>query len=152
MATETIKGNNTGSTGNALDLTTTQVTAMLNLFTSSLQGLTPASGGGTTNFLRADGTWAAPSTSATWQKDLYVLNSTNITNQYIDLSYVALTNSIDFMVMGSGSQLEGSSYDYTVSYTGGVGGVTRITFQNGLATGGSSALVSGDVVVVQYQH
>jgi hypothetical protein len=40
--------------------TATQITACLNLFTSSLQGLTPASGGGTTNFLRADGSWAAP--------------------------------------------------------------------------------------------
>lgn len=29
-------------------------------FTSSTAGLAPASGGGTTNFLRADGTWAAP--------------------------------------------------------------------------------------------
>jgi hypothetical protein len=33
---------------------------MLDVFTSSLKGLAPASGGGTTNFLRADGTWAAP--------------------------------------------------------------------------------------------
>lgn len=30
-------------------------------FTSTLSGTVPASGGGTTNFLRADGTWAAPS-------------------------------------------------------------------------------------------
>lgn len=30
------------------------------LFTSTAQGLTPASGGGSSNFLRADGTWAAP--------------------------------------------------------------------------------------------
>jgi hypothetical protein len=60
MPANTIKGNNTGGTANALDLTQAQVTAMLNLFTTSLQGLTPASGGGTTNFLRADGTWAAP--------------------------------------------------------------------------------------------
>lgn len=30
-------------------------------FTPSTKGLTPASGGGTTNFLRADGTWASPS-------------------------------------------------------------------------------------------
>jgi len=34
--------------------------ATLPLFSSSDAGLTPASGGGTTNFLRADGTWAAP--------------------------------------------------------------------------------------------
>ena len=44
-------------------LSPTQVTADLNLFTSLLQGLAPASGGGTANFLRADGTWATPSGS-----------------------------------------------------------------------------------------
>jgi hypothetical protein len=61
MNNNTIKGNVSGSLANASDLNATQVTAMLNTFTSSLQGLTPASGGGTTNFLRADGTWTAPS-------------------------------------------------------------------------------------------
>jgi hypothetical protein len=35
-------------------------TALLNNFTSALKGLVPLSGGGTTNFLRADGTWASP--------------------------------------------------------------------------------------------
>lgn len=60
IAAHTYKGNNTGSTANVLDVTSTQVTADLNLFTTSLQGLVPGSGGGTTNFLRADGTWAAP--------------------------------------------------------------------------------------------
>lgn len=60
MAAHTFKGNNTGSTANALDLTATQLTAELNLFTTSLQGLVPSSGGGTTNFLRADGTFAIP--------------------------------------------------------------------------------------------
>lgn len=65
MAAHTYKGNNTGSTANALDLTSTQVTADLNLFSSTLQGLTPASGGGSTNFLRADGTWAAPAGTGT---------------------------------------------------------------------------------------
>jgi hypothetical protein len=44
-------------------LTPTQVTADLNLFTSLLQGLVPASGGNVSNFLRADGTWATPSGS-----------------------------------------------------------------------------------------
>jgi hypothetical protein len=63
MAANTIKGNNTVSTANSLDLTATQVTAMLNTFTSSLQGLAPSSGGGTANFLRADGTWATPALS-----------------------------------------------------------------------------------------
>jgi hypothetical protein len=35
-------------------------TALLDAVTSGAKGLAPASGGGTTNFLRADGTWAAP--------------------------------------------------------------------------------------------
>lgn len=60
MATMTIKGNNTGASTNPADLTATQVTAMLDPFTAALKGLVPASGGGTTAFLRADGAWAAP--------------------------------------------------------------------------------------------
>jgi len=61
VATATFKGRTTSGTGNVEDLTATQATALLNTFTSSLKGLVPSSGGGTTNFLRADGTWAAPS-------------------------------------------------------------------------------------------
>lgn len=64
MATLTIKGNNTGGTANASDLTVAQVNAILPIFTTSLNGLVPLSGGGTTNFLRADGTFAAPAGTA----------------------------------------------------------------------------------------
>ena len=60
MAAGALKGNNTGSVGLGLDLSGTQVTAMLDTFTSSTKGLTPASGGGAVNFLRADGIWATP--------------------------------------------------------------------------------------------
>ena len=58
-------GNSGGVTSNVAVLNATTATSMLNLFTSSLQGLVPSSGGGTTNFLRADGTFAAPSGSFT---------------------------------------------------------------------------------------
>jgi hypothetical protein len=57
----TYVGNNTGSTAAPANITNTQLTADLNAFTSSLKGLAPASGGGTTNFLRADGSWATVS-------------------------------------------------------------------------------------------
>ena len=60
IAENTIKGRITAGTGNVEDLTVTQVTSMLNVFTDLLKGLVPASGGGTANFLRADGTWATP--------------------------------------------------------------------------------------------
>jgi hypothetical protein len=61
MATATIKGRTTAGSGDPEDLTSAQATTLLDTFTTSLKGLAPASGGGTTNFLRADGTWAAPS-------------------------------------------------------------------------------------------
>jgi hypothetical protein len=60
MPAATLKGNNTGAAADPADLTGTQVTALLDTFGSGAKGLAPASGGGTTNFLRADGTWAAP--------------------------------------------------------------------------------------------
>ncbi len=60
MAANTFKANNTGSTAVPSDITGTQATAMLNVFTSTTKGLVPVSGGGTANFLRADGTFAVP--------------------------------------------------------------------------------------------
>jgi Collagen triple helix repeat (20 copies) len=60
MATARIKGRVTAATGDPEDLTGTQATTLLDTFTTALKGLAPASGGGTANFLRADGTWAAP--------------------------------------------------------------------------------------------
>lgn len=52
-----VQANNAGAFGG---LTNTQLTALVNDFTSLLPGSVPASGGGTSNFLRADGTWTAP--------------------------------------------------------------------------------------------
>ncbi len=47
-------------------------TALLDIFTSGAKGLVPASGGGTTNFLRADGTFAVPpGTGGTLAAPLY---------------------------------------------------------------------------------
>ncbi len=65
MAANSLKGNNTGGQTLGLDLTGTQVTAMLDTVSSTLKGLAPASGGGTTAFLRADGTWVAPPVTTT---------------------------------------------------------------------------------------
>jgi len=58
------------------------ITITPNLFGSSAAGVVPASGGGTTNFLRADGTWAATSGASssstnTWTATQTFSGSTN---------------------------------------------------------------------------
>ena len=85
-----------------------------------------------------------------WEKQTFTLAGGDITNQYVDLANVAETDSIDLFVRGGGIMEEGQSY--TVSYTGGAGGNTRITFAGILATAGASALVAGDVLVIKYQY
>jgi len=59
MLTGRFLGRNTAGTGVPEVLSPTVATALLNVFTSTLKGLVPLSGGGTVNFLRADGNWAA---------------------------------------------------------------------------------------------
>lgn len=63
MATARFKGRTAAGSGDPEDLTGTQATALLDTVTSGAKGLAPASGGGTTNFLRADGSWASPAPS-----------------------------------------------------------------------------------------
>ncbi|MCU0531797.1 MAG: hypothetical protein MUE76_06875 [Syntrophales bacterium] len=114
MAANTLKGNatagiadpadlpvNTNSfvgrlTGNIENLGGTEATTLLDVFTSSLKGLAPASGGGTTNFLRADGTWAAPGGgSDPWSYVALAANSVVSTTALADvtgMSFTALAN------------------------------------------------------------
>lgn len=61
------------SSKDLVSLSSATATSYLNQFTSLLQGVVPASGGGTTNFLRADGTWAAAGVSTVGALDQQVL-------------------------------------------------------------------------------
>ncbi len=78
-------------------------TALLNTFTSALKGLAPASGGGTANFLRADGTWAAPPAPTQLQNlTLLGVNATaDATNKLAVASSAILFNNI-----GNGVQVK----------------------------------------------
>lgn len=60
ITNNTVWGNVSGGTATPSQLTPAQLTTLVNTFTPSLSGAVPASGGGTTNYLRADGTWDAP--------------------------------------------------------------------------------------------
>lgn len=61
MANNTVKGNVSGGAAAPSDLTTTQLTTLVNQVTTALSGAVPATGGSSTSkFLRADLTWSAP--------------------------------------------------------------------------------------------
>lgn len=110
MDPSTLKGNNTGGSLDPIDLTVAQVTAMLNVFTDLLQGLVPASGGGSDNYLRADGTWAAP-TAAAPEIALSALSPAE-SDQTITGGYSAYVSSYyeigpgQFLEIGNGSVFE----------------------------------------------
>ena len=91
----------------------------LPLFTSSDAGLVGASGGGTTNFLRADGTWAAPPGGSG--------GSGTVTS-------VALTAPTGFSVSGSPITTSGT---LAISYAAGYQGYTSAEASKlaGIATG-----------------
>ena len=61
MAQGTLKGRAAGAgTGSPVDVTDAQLRTIIGNVSSATAGLAPASGGGTVNFLRADGAWASP--------------------------------------------------------------------------------------------
>jgi hypothetical protein len=96
QAANTILGNNTGVSASPSALSGSQVTALLDTFSSGAKGLAPASGGGTSNFLRADGTWAPPAltggvTSQTGTSYTTVLGDANSYIRFTNASPVTVT-------------------------------------------------------------
>ena len=89
--------------------------------------------------------WSSPAASPGDAKDTFILASRDITNQFVTLTNTPIANSVSFLVQGGGAQLEGSSYDYVISGA-------QVQFKNGLATGGVSALIAGDILQIAYQH
>jgi hypothetical protein len=140
MATATIKGRTTAGSGDPEDLTGTQATTLLDTFTSSLKGLAPASGGGTSNFLRADGTWAAPSggggggVSDGDKGDITVSSSGTVwTVDTQAITYAKIQN------VSNTNRLLGRS-------TAGAGVIEEITVGGDLTQTGSSFTIANDAV------
>jgi hypothetical protein len=118
MGANTIKGNNTGATGVTLDLTPTQLTAMLNPFSTTLKGLVPLSGGGTTNFLRADGTWALPAGSGGTVTSASVVSANGFSGTVATATTtpaITLSTSVNGIAKGNGTALSAaaSGTDYS---------------------------------------
>lgn len=118
QAANSFKGNNTGSPATPIDLTATQATAMLNVFSTALQGLVPASGSATTtHFLRDDGTWAVPPGTATGAT--LVVKPTTVTR----VSNATLTTDADFTTaLAAGTYLVEVILKFQAASTGAANG------------------------------
>lgn len=90
--------------------------------------------------------WLAISLGASTEGyEALTLSGGDITNQYKDLAQVANTGTIQVHYNGMWQR---PTSDYTISYTGGAGGNTRISFAGDLASG----LASGDVLHINYKY
>lgn len=134
-------------------LTPTQVTADLNIFTSSLQGLVPASGGGTANFMRADGTWALPSQTlqqvisagAIMTTNNTITNTSqifNITGGQIRFNGVRTSTNAAFVYM---KDTDSSFTELTVSAFAALLPVNTLYVKRGLSNSNDSTFVLGNI-------
>jgi hypothetical protein len=132
--------------GNFGQLTGTQATTLLDTFTSALKGLVPASGGGTTNFLRADGTWAAPGGGTGTVTSVSVVTANGVsgsvatatTTPAITLTLGAITpTSVAASGTVTGSNLSGTNTGDTPPG----GSNNQLQYKNGAAFAGAARLV-----------
>lgn len=79
------------------------------------------------------------------EEEAFTLSATDITNGYVDLTRVASRDSVLLFPRFGIRQKE--VVDFTVSYTGGASGKTRVTFAGDLAT----IVSSGDVLDINYE-
>lgn len=125
VATRTIHGRVTIGTGNVETLTGTEATTLIDVFTSTLKGLAPASGGGTANFLRADGTWATPAGSSGVTQ---IVAGTNVTISPVGGTGVVTVNASGGG--GGGTIYKLTSQTLTAASWVLVGGYYTYTFSN----------------------
>jgi hypothetical protein len=129
IATSRIKGRVTAATGDPEDLTGTQATTLIDTVTSSLKGLSPATGGGTDNFLRADVSYVAPRFTGDGKAAV-----TSVTDFAASLTDV-ITKSLTVTV---GDTIEFELFGYIYNNTGGAR-----TFTLAIVLGSKTLEISG---------
>lgn len=156
----TISGSPVTTSGN--------ITVTVNTFSSTTAGVVPSSGGGTSNFLRADGTWAAPGGSGspggsttqvqfndggsfagssvfTWDKTNNTLSIGDRTNASYPLNIPCSQNDTNFRVFIQNGDGSGSA-DTLLARIGtryaGVGNVVSLNFNRASGTTGGSFYIT----------
>jgi len=151
-------GRVTGGVGTPEQLTGTQATTLLDNFTAALKGLVPLSGGGTTNFLRADGTWAPPGGASplTTKGDVYTYTTVDArlgvgTDGFVLSADSAEVTGLKWIAAGVGDMILGTPQVVTGAKTfGTVGGAVGKLILAGSTSGTSilnAAAVAGTTTI-----
>jgi hypothetical protein len=83
-----------------------------------------------------------------FHKEQITLSAGDIVNQYVDLAFECVAQSVMIGVGQRVNLYEGS--DFTVVVDGGTGGVARVTFAGPSASAGAEALVEGDILFISF--
>lgn len=133
------------------DVFCTAPAKFLDTFTSTNQGVVPASGGGTTNFLRADGTFAAPPSTAPAGSTTQVqYNNAGAFGGSANFTYNTGTNTLNVGPVSATSVIKATDTSVTSTFGGQLtlrsgdglafatnGGNTKVRGGNGTTVGGS---------------
>lgn len=149
MASGTVKGQ-LGPAGTPNDVSIATLHAFAPTFTSTQRGLVPQSGGGTTNFLRADGTWAAPPGGSATPGGADTNLQYNSAGSFGGASGLnisapgALGVGVPSFLPGVGDVRVASGFNVTANLPSGIGGVAaRQTVLDWSGGGGSGTLQLG---------
>lgn len=121
------------------------------VFASGSAGIVPASGGGTTNFLRADGSWAAPSATAgnvKFDSTISIASAGTTDLGSVASNLVAITGTTGITSFGNSASVSNARYlIYFVSSGGTVTGGANITTPGSISP---ITWASGDVWAARY--
>lgn len=111
---------------------------IIGTFTSAAPGIVPASGGGTVNFLRADGTWADPRGYRTF------IASGTVSGTAVNFSSIPATYDDLWVEIGGLSHDNGSARTVLIDFSAD-GGANFLNTRGGTAGNGTSQAVAGAV-------
>lgn len=154
MAAHTFKGNNTSSTGNALDLTATQLTAELNPMvgdsgSGGIKGLVPAPAAGDAaagKYLKADGTFAVPpGTSIGSVSSVSVATANGFAGTVATATttpVITLSTSVSGILKGNATAISAATAG--TDYSSGTSGLATGILKSTTTTGALTIAAAGD--------